>query len=197
MDGGAARPGRDRMRTLIGIVGYRTLRDHSAPFVILDRLEARAWPSDVTVEDISYNPIAVIQWLQEQPEEARFTRAVLVSALERAGRAPGTIEAYRWDRRLPTDDLVQQAITDAVTGIIAIENSVIAAAWFRALPPEVAIVEIEPRDHAFGFELSDPVAAAIDSACTLIEALALEPGAIAELPARALRSREEMSVGAR
>lgn len=185
------------MRTLIGIVGYRTLRDHSSPFVVLDRLETRARARAAVVEDISYNPIAVVQWLQAQPGHERFTRAVLVSALERPGRAPGTVEAYRWDGRLPADGLVQQAITDAVTGIIAIENTVIVGAYFRALPEDVAVVEIEPQDHAFGFELSAPVAAAIEPACALIEHLAEDAEAVAALPVRALRSRAEMSVGAR
>lgn len=185
------------VRTLIGVIAYRTLRDHSAPFIVASRLEARANIGGAVIEDVSYNPIAVIQWLQEQPAETRFTRAVLVSALERAGREPGTVEAYRWDGLLPPEDLVQQAIADAVTGIIAIENTVIAAGYFKALPPEVAIVEIEPRDHAFGFELSGAVAAAIDPACDIVERLACDRGAFERLPSRALRTRTEMSVGAR
>ena len=53
---------------------------------------------------------------------------------------PGTIEAYRWDGILPSDELIHYAVTDAVTGIIAIENSVIVAGHFRALPSEVAAV---------------------------------------------------------
>lgn len=185
------------MRVLLGVIAYRTLRDHSAPFVVASRLEERANCGGAAIEDVSYNPIAVIQWLQEQPAEARFTHAVLVSALERAGREPGTVEAYRWDGVLPSGDLVQQAITDAVTGIIAIENTVIAAGYFGALPPEVAIVEIEPRDHAFGFELSEAVAAAINPACDVVERLVRDRRAFEGLPVRPLRTRAEMSVGAR
>jgi len=185
------------LRTLIGVIAYRALRDHSAPFAVASRLEDRANIGDAVIEDVSYNPVAVIQWLQEQPADTRFTRAVLVSALERAGRAPGTVEAYRWDGVLPPEDLVQQAIADAVTGIIAIENTVIAAGYFKALPPAVAIVEIEPRDHAFGFELSEAVAAAIDPVCDLVERLVCDRRAFEGLPRRALRTRAEMSVGAR
>lgn len=185
------------MRVLIGVIAYRTLRDHSAPFVVASRLEERANVGGAAIEDVSYNPIAVIQWLQEQPAETRFTHAVLISALERAGREPGTVAAYRWDGLLPSGDLVQQAITDAVTGIIAIENTVIAAGYFGALPPELAIVEIEPRDHAFGFELSEAVAAAIDPACDIVERLVCDRRAFEDLPRRALRARAEMSVGAR
>lgn len=185
------------MRTLIGAVAYRTLRDHSAPFAVLERLEPSLVGANVVVEDISYNPIAVVQWLQEQEGDARFDRVVLVAALERAGRAPGAVSAFRWDGILPSDDLVQQAVTDAVTGIIAVENTVIVAGYFRALPPEVAVVEIEPRDHAFGFELSAAVAAAIEPACAIAARLATGHDAFDALPSAPLRTRAEMSVGAR
>lgn len=184
-------------RTLIGAVAYRTLRDHSAPFTVLERLETSLTDPAVVVEDVSYNPIAVVQWLQEQQGDARFDRVVLVAALERAGRAPGTVSAFRWDGILPPDDLVQQAVTDAVTGIIAIENTIIVAGYFRALPPDVAIVEIEPLDHAFGFELSPAVAAAIEPACAIVARLATGRDAFEALTAARMRSRAEMSVGAR
>lgn len=188
------------MRTLIGAVAYRTLRDHSAPFAVLERLERRpAGPDgmDVVIEDVSYNPIAVVQWLQEQQGDARFNRVVLVAAVERAGRAPGTVSAFRWDGVLPPDDLVQQAVTDAVTGIIAVENTVIVAGYFRALPSEVAVVEIEPIDHAFGFDLSPAVEAAIEPACAVAARLAADRRAFDALPAAPMRTRAEMSVGAR
>jgi len=184
-------------RTLVGAVAYRTLRDHSAPFTVLERLETSLADPAVVIEDVSYNPIAVVQWLQEQRDDARFDRVVLVAALERGGRAPGSVSTYRWDGILPPDDLVQQAVTDAVTGIIAVENTVIVAGYFRALPSEVAIVEIEPRDHAFGFELSPAVAAAIEPACAIVARLAADRAAFDGLPSAPLRSRAEMSVGAR
>ncbi len=184
------------MRTLIGTIAYRNLRDHSAPFVVADRLAAAPLPPAVDLEDISYNPIAVVQWLQETGS-ARFDRVILIAALERAGRAPGAIDAYRWDGVLPSDDLIHQAVTDAVTGIIAIENTVIVTSYFRALPREVAVVEIEPRDHAFGEELSDAVAGAIGPACELVLRLASPGDAFDALPVSALRSRDAMSVGAR
>lgn len=185
------------MRTLIGAVAYRTLRDHSSPFAVLERLERLPAGPDVVIEDVSYNPIAVVQWLQEQQGGARFDRVVLVAAVERAGRAPGTVSAFRWDGVLPPDDLVQQAVTDAVTGIIAVENTVIVAGYFRALPSEVAIVEIEPIDHAFGFELSPAVEAAIEPACAIAARLAADRRAFDALPAAPMRTRAEMSVGAR
>lgn len=169
------------MRTLIGVVGYRNLRDFSAPFEVLDGLSPRDLGDDVVLEDISYNPIAVVQWLQGMSVEDRFDRAIFVSSLER-GRAPGTVTAYRWDGDMPPDDQVQQSVTEAVTGIIALENTVVIGRYFKVLPLEVVLIEIEPRDHEFGPELSPPVRRAVDVACALVRRLALEPDAIDDLP---------------
>ena len=169
------------MRTLVGAVGYRDLRDHSVPFEILDRLAADDLGPDVVIEDTSYNPIAVVQWLEGEAPPDRFARIVLVAAPQRA-RPAGAITAYRWDGRLPADEQVQQAVTEAVTGVIALENTVVIAGYFHALPPAVAIVEVEPLDHGFGSMLSAPVEAALAPACALIRGLALDAAAFDRLP---------------
>ena len=75
------------VRVIVAGVGYRNLRDHSVGVEVADRLEAQTWPDDVVVEDISYNPIAVMQRLEDEPPERRFERAVVVGAVERAGAA--------------------------------------------------------------------------------------------------------------
>lgn len=169
------------MRTLIGGVGYRNLRDHSAAFEILERLSLADLGPDVVVEDTSYNPIAIVQWLEGLPGDERFDRAIFVSSLDR-GRAPGTVTAYRWDGDMPPDDQVQQSVTEAVTGIIALENTIVIGTYFKVLPPEIVIVEIEPRDHEFGPELSEPVQGAIARVGPLVRRLAVEPDALDDLP---------------
>ena len=156
------------MRTLIGAIGYRNLRDHSAAFQVLERLSREDLGQDVVLEDVSYNPIALVQWFEEQLPESRFERVILVSGVQRPGRRPGTVTTYEWNGALPADDQIQQAITEAVTGIISLDNTVVIAGYFRALPPSVTIVEIEPAEHAFGFELSPAVDRAVDSVSTLI-----------------------------
>ena len=156
------------MRTLIGAIGYRNLRDHSAAFEVLERLSRERLADDVVLEDVSYNPIALVQWLDEQPPDSRFERAILVSGVHRAGRQPGTIDTYEWNGALPDDEAIQQAISEAVTGIISLDNTVVIAGYFGALPRAVTIVEIEPVEHAFGFELSPPVDRAVDAVATLI-----------------------------
>ncbi|MBA3297227.1 MAG: hypothetical protein H0U19_09840 [Acidobacteria bacterium] len=188
------------MRTLIGAVGYRNLRDFSAAFEVIERLDngdchlfqaAASGKGDspqIVIEDTSYNPVAVVQWLQSLTEPERFDRAIFVSSLER-GRTPGMLTAYRWDGELPPDDQVQQAVTEAVTGIIALENTVVIGGYFKVLPPEVVIIEIEPLDHEFGPELSGPVRAAIDSVCALVRRLALDPESIDDVPVSPLPRR--------
>lgn len=185
------------MRTLVGAVGYRNLRDFSAAFEVTARVgDSHLCPEmehgkggcPLLVEDTSYNPIAVVQWLQSLSEPERFDRAIFVSSLER-GRAPGTVTAYRWDGGMPPDDQVQQAVTEAVTGIIALENTVVIGGYFKALPAEVVIIEIEPLDHAFGPELSGAVRAAIDPVCGLVNRLAHDPDAIDDIPMAPLPPR--------
>ena len=68
------------MRTLIGGIGYRNLRDHSAAFAVLDRLEQEDLGDHVMVEDTSYNPIALGQWLDSEPPGSRFERVVFQDA---------------------------------------------------------------------------------------------------------------------
>ena len=106
-------------RTVIGGVGYRNLRDHSLGIVMSDELEPYARPPELLIEDLCYGPVAVGQWLLDEALVAPITRAVFVTAVAREdGRPPGTISAYRWDRVLPSDEEIQRAVTDAVTGVI-------------------------------------------------------------------------------
>lgn len=169
------------MRVVVAGVGYRNLRDHSVGVVVVDRLEARAWVADVVVEDLSYNPIAVVQRLEDEPPDRRFERAVVVAAVER-GRATGTVTAYRWDGVLPSDDEIHRAVTEAVTGVIALDNTLVVTRHFGALPDDVVVVEVEPAVHEFGDTFSDAVAGAFDSVYELVAGLATEAGAAARLP---------------
>lgn len=159
------------MRTLIGGIGYRNLRDHSVAFAVLDRLADENLGAHVCIEDTSYNPIALGQWLEAEPLERRFDHLVFVSAVSRAGRRPGTVTAYRWAGTLPPDEDVQRAVAEAVTGIIALDNTLVIGTYFKTFPASVSVVEIEPRIHEFGAELTPEVAAAVPQACAAIRAL--------------------------
>ena len=169
------------MHVLVAGVGYRNLRDHSVGLVIVDRLEVHPWDGDVVVEDLSYNPIAVVQRLEDEPADRRFERAVVVAGVDR-GRAPGTVTAYRWDGVLPGDDEIHRAMTEAVTGVIALDNTLVVARHFGALPDEVVVVEVEPAVHEFGETFSGAVAAVVDAVCELVAGLATDPEAPRRLP---------------
>ncbi|MEJ7811311.1 MAG: hypothetical protein WKG32_12945 [Gemmatimonadaceae bacterium] len=160
-------------RTVIGGVGYRNLRDHSLGIVMSDELELEARPPALLVEDLCYGPVAVGQWLLDEAREAPITRAVFVTAVAREdGRPAGTISAYRWDRVLPPDDEIQRAVTDAVTGVILLDNTLVVTEWMKALPAETLVVEVEPQEHAFGDAMSPAVAAAYPRVRDLVMRLA-------------------------
>lgn len=167
---------------IVGGIGYRNLRDHSVGGAVVDRLARRAWPDGVVVEDLSYNPVAVVQRLHDEPPGRRFQRAVLIGAVARGGRPPGSVTAYRWDGALPDAGRVQDAVAEAITGVIALDNTLIVGRQFGALPDKVVVVEVEPGVEAFGDEFSPPVAEAIDAVCTLVATLATDPAALARLP---------------
>ena len=162
-------------RTVIGGVGYRNLCDHSLGIVMSDELEPHARPPALLVEDLCYGPVAVGQWLLDEAREAPITRAVFVTAIAREdGRPPGAISTYRWDRSLPSGEEIQRSVVDAVTGVILLDNTLIVTAWMGALPDEVYVVEVEPLEHAFGDEMSPPVAAAYPKARELVLRLATD-----------------------
>lgn len=173
------------MRALIGGVGYPDLSDHSVSWALVDLLEQRGLPEGTSVEDVSYNPVAVAQRLQDEPDASRLEVLILVSAIER-GRSPGTVTAYRWDGLLPSDEEIHRAVTDAVTGIIYLDNTLVVTRHLGALPERVAVIEIEPLVEAFGTPMSAPVAAALEGVADAAVQYATDPQAFDELPLKGL-----------
>jgi Ni,Fe-hydrogenase maturation factor len=173
-------------RILIGGIGYRNLRDHSFGVVLVDALALQPWPSGVSVEDISYNPIAVVQRLQDEPADQRFDLAILAGVLQRPGREPGTLSVYRWDNALPSAEEIHESVMEAVTGIIAFDNTLIVGRHFNALPDTVIAVELEPEAHGAGDSLTVSAARALADASTLIADLAGDPSAAKRIPVGSL-----------
>ena len=156
------------MRTLIGGVGYSYLRDGSLGPLVVAQLAREPWPDEVVVEDLSYGPIAVMQRLQDA--DPPFARLVLVAAVRR-GRAPGAVTVYRWDGRLPDAEEIQARVGEAVTGVIGLDNLLVVAGFFSALPDDVLVLEIEPEDEGWGEGLSDAAEAARRRVMETIRAL--------------------------
>ena len=142
------------MRVLVGGVGYRFLRDASIGPWVTELLAPRA-SAEVEVEDLSYHPIGFIHNLQERP---RYDRLVLIAAMNR-GRPPGTVETYRWDGVLPSAEEIQARVSEAVTGVISLDNLLIVSAALGELPGDVRVVEVEPADEGWGEGFSPEIEA--------------------------------------
>ena len=159
------------------------LCDHSLGIMISEELEPEAQPPDLLIEDLSYGPVAVAQWFADEALVTPLTRAIFISAIAREdGRPPGTTCVYRWDRVLPSDDEIQRAVTDAVTGVILVDNTLVVTEWMRALPEDVIVIEVEPVAHAFGEAMSPEVAAAYVEVKALVMRLAQDDAACRALP---------------
>ncbi len=138
---------------LVAGVGYHHLSDLSFGPKLVERLQGMDWPDDVRIEDFSYGPIAILDWFEESPGK-RFERAIFAGAVER-GREPGTLATYDWFFASPPNPkVVQERVSEALTGVISLENLLIIAQHFEALPPETSVVELEPVELEWGLELS-------------------------------------------
>lgn len=158
--------------TLVGGVGYHDLSDFSVGPILSARLAKETWPDAVTIEDLSYGPVAVFHRLGEA--DPPFERLVAIGAARR-GRPPGTLAAYRWDGELPTADAIQARVAEAVTAVVGVDNLVIVIAGLGRAPAEVYVIEIEPWIEAMGSGLSPPVEVAAEGAARVARAIALAP----------------------
>jgi len=138
------------LRTLIGIVGYRNLSDFSIGPVLLPALRDLDWEPGIDIEDLSYGPIAVVQNLEDRP---LYDRMVFLSAAQR-GRVPGDVYRREWNYPLPSEEEIQARITEAVTGVIDIDNLLVVIQYFRVLAPYVVVFEVEPFEYESGEALS-------------------------------------------
>ena len=155
------------MRVLAGGVGYRFLRDGSLGPWLTERLAERlgAPPGvhgpgavrlgavELSVEDLSYGPVAIHYNLCERPP---YDRLVVFGAVAR-GRAPGTLTRYRWDGELPRREAVQERVNEAVTGSVSIDNLLIVCGALGGMPDDVRVVEVEPGDEGWGDGFSPEV----------------------------------------
>ena len=155
-------------RVLIGGVGYTNLRDRSIGPLLIERLQERAWPADVVVEDVSYGPIDVLFKLQAEPSDFRL--GVFVSAVAR-GRLEGTVERYVWHAPTPPVEELEERISEEVTGVVSLENLLQILRYFGALPARTVVIEMEPEaEEGWGPELSEAGRAAL----ARVEALVLD-----------------------
>ncbi len=159
-------------RIFIGGVGYTNLRDLSVGPAVVPELQRLEWPAGVEIDDLSLGgPIAAVHRFREA---APYDRIVLFGAVGR-GRQPGQIYRYRWDGSLPGREEIQIRVTEAVTGVISLDNLLIIGGYFGIWPPDMVVVEVEPRDEDWGPEFSEPVRAALTSLIKAVQWAALDP----------------------
>lgn len=155
------------MRTLIGGVGYGNLSDLSFGPLLIERLLPMTWPDDVELEDLSYGPLFIMHALDER---APFERMIFVGAVRRE-TTPGEIRSYRWTHALPDDDEVQARVIEAGTGVISMENLLVVTSFFKKLPGEVIVIEVEPENDDCGQNLTAPVEAAVPRVIEALQAI--------------------------
>ena len=145
------------MRVLVCGVGYRFLRDNALGLHVTDKLAPLA-TNGVEFEELGYHPVGFTQNLNERPP---YDRIVFVGAVKR-GREPGAVTAYQYDHVLPDSEEIQDRVGDSVTGSISLDNLVVIAEAFKALPEDVWVVEVEPADENWGDGFSPEIEARLD-----------------------------------
>lgn len=173
------------MRTFVGGVGTRDSRDHSMGVLVSERLahDAPIEAAQVVVEELSANPAQVAERLNA--EWPPFERVIFVGAVARS-RPAGTVEAYRWDGEVISQDEHADRYSD--DGNASLEHTLLVARELGGLPDEIIIVEVEPEVAESGSsgDLSPCAAAAVERARILVRRLATNAQAVAVLPRSAL-----------
>jgi hydrogenase maturation protease len=159
------------MAVLIACVGYRFMRDLSLGPNLLEPLGQIDWPEQVELCDLHFGPIHMVHWLEERAGSVE--RMVFVAAVER-GHEPGHLSVYRWAGTLPEADEIQQRVGEGVSGVISLDNLLIVGHYFRALPPEVIVVEVEPADTGWGPGWSPLLEAALPDVLATVRRVALD-----------------------
>jgi hydrogenase maturation protease len=137
---------------LIAGVGYSHLSDLSFGPLLVEELQRHEWPDHVQIEDLSYGPIAVVQWFQDEP--GRFDQAIFIGAVQRDGGIPRELRVYRWQHGNHTIEDVQRRVAEGVTGIVSLENLLMITDYFKVLPHDTSVIEVEPVEVEFGLEVS-------------------------------------------
>ena len=133
-------------RVLVGGVGYRFLRDLSFGPLLTDELQKEEWPPGVEIEDLSYGPVAILHNFDARPP---YDRLVLVAGVKR-GRPAGSVTQYRWDGHLPDEEEIQARVEEAGSGVISLDNLLVFLTYFRRMPREVVVIEVEGADEDWG-----------------------------------------------
>jgi hydrogenase maturation protease len=158
---------------LVGGVGLPWLRDLDFGTQFIRRISDLDWPEGVVVDDLSYAAHRVLHLLQE----LRPVKVILVGAMPRDVDPPGTIRRYKLDLTPPPDQEVIDRLGEAVGGIIDLDHTLAVIRYWKALPDDTVVIEVEPGDRSFGLGFSSEVEAVVEPILAMVRE---EIGAIAE-----------------
>ena len=88
-----------------------------------------------------------------------MTTVIGFSSLFFAGKISNTLDVSKWDFAPLDEEVVQECVAESVTGIISLDNLMMILQYFKALPPEVIVMDIEPVSSEIGFECSPEITA--------------------------------------
>jgi len=157
-------PEQNTGRTLVGGIGLPWLRDLDYGTQWVNRVVDLDWPDHVIVEDMSYAAHRVLHRLQE----VRPNKVVLVGCMPRREDPPGTIRRYELDLAPPSDDEVQDRLSEAAMGIIDLDHTLAVVRYYGEFPDDTVVIEVEPEDDSFGLGFSDTVEATVDTVLALV-----------------------------
>ncbi|MGH9177437.1 MAG: hydrogenase maturation protease [Acidimicrobiales bacterium] len=160
-------------QVLVGGVGLPWLRDLDFGTQFVRRVSDLDWPGNVVIEDLSYAAHRVLHLLQE----LRPVKVVLVGAMPRDVDPPGTIRRYRLDLTPPPDQEVVDRLGEAVGGIIDLDHTLAVIRYWKALPDNTVVIEVEPGDRSFGLGFSAEVEASVEPILAMVRE---EVGNVAE-----------------
>ncbi len=146
-------------KVFIGTVGYHNLCNHSIGSALLPQLQKMNWTAGVDIDELNWGPIAIVQKFQAFP--IAYNRVILLSAIERPGRKIGEITIFKWEGKLPDEEMIQRCVGDAVTGVISVENLLIIGEYFKIWPVETFFVDVEPGTEQAGEDFTKEVEQAI------------------------------------
>lgn len=158
-------------RVLIGTIGYHFLGNHSVGPILIDRLKDQEWPAGLSIEEMNWGPIAIVQMLEAMPEP--YQRIILLTAIERPGRVIGDITIFQWKGGLPDERQIQACVGDAATGVISAENLLVIGEHFGVWPEETFMVDVEPGPEKAQVHLTEEVAVKVPDIIGLVRSLAI------------------------
>jgi len=153
-------------RVLVGGVGNPWLRDMDFGPQFVRTIRELEWPADVVIEDLAVSAHRVLHLLQETTPE----RVIFIAGYSR-GDAPGAIRRTMANTTpIPAaeEEDVEGMLGEAAGGVVDFDHTLIVTRYFKALPEDTVIIEVEAIDTAFGTGFSPEVEACIEPVLEMV-----------------------------